>query len=258
MAPGEKGEATRDRIVERAGQLASREGIDGITIGLLANDLGMSKSGLFAHFRSKEDMQLVILKAWVARFQERVLRPALRARRGLPRLQLLFKLWLAWLEDKSSTGGCLFIAASTELDDKDGAVRDYLVEQQKLLIDLLAELARTAVASDEMRPDVDVRQIAFDIHGVVLATHHAMRLLKDPDAATRARTAFDRLVCDAARRPSLYQAMVEEAKKHERSYFTEPAPATPSPPATPSARSTRTRGKSRPSGATQPSARSKS
>src|SRR5205814_1100186 len=132
--PGGKGEATRDRIVERAGQLASREGIEGMTIGLLANDLGMSKSGLFAHFRSKEDMQLAVLRAWTARFQERVSSPALRARRGLPRLQLLFKLWLAWLEDKSSTGGCLFIAAATELDDKAGAVRDHLAERQELLI----------------------------------------------------------------------------------------------------------------------------
>jgi AcrR family transcriptional regulator len=220
-----KGELTRERIVERAGLLASREGIEGLTLGVLAADLGMSKSGLFAHFRSKEHMQLVILEAWVARFQERVIRPALRARRGLPRLRQLFKLWLAWLAESDSPGGCLFVAAASELDDKTGPVRDYLVEQQKQLVDLLAGLAQAAVAMDELRADIDVRQLAFEIQGIIFATHHGLRLLREPKVVERARVAFERLYEDAIR-PTQYQLLSREARKHDRSSLVEDVEAT--------------------------------
>ena len=133
---------------------------------------------------------------------------------------------MAWLDDKSSSGGCLFIAASTELDDRDGPIRDYLAEQQQQLVDLLAGLAQAAVAADEFRPDVDVRQLAFELHGIVLSTHHAQRLLRDPQASLRAQAAFERLCADALPRPTRYRDLSAEAKKHERSFLSGGPPVT--------------------------------
>ena len=123
-----KGELTRQSIVEHAAGLASRIGLGGITIGALAGDLDLSKSGLFAHFRSKEALQLQVLEHAAARFTELVIRPALAAPRGEPRLRALFDRWRRWPEASGLPGGCLFVQAAVELDDQPGPARDQLVQ----------------------------------------------------------------------------------------------------------------------------------
>ncbi len=195
-----KGDERRQLILERAAQTASRLGLEGLTIGQLASDLGLSKSGLFAHFQSKEALQVQTLRHAAELFVDRVVRPALKAPRGERRLRALFERWLAWAEADVLKGGCLFVAAATELDDLDGPVRDELVRQQRDWLELIANVARTGIAEGDFRPGLDGEQVAFELYGVMLAYHHARRLLRDPRAPQRARDAFDALV-EAARSP---------------------------------------------------------
>ena len=192
-----KGEQTRDRIVDRAFHLGARDGIEGVTIGALASETGLSKSGLFAHFGSKEELQIAVLEFAAKRFEERVFVPAFEAARGLPRLQRIFELWLHWSDDV--TGGCFFYQAVPELDDTPGPVRDQLQGQQAMLLDALAQAVKLCVLERHFRADVDPRQFAFEMEGIVLAFRLAAGLLKDRKAQSRARTAFTRLV-DSARR----------------------------------------------------------
>jgi AcrR family transcriptional regulator len=190
-----KGEATRERILERAVQLASQEGLKGLTIGSLADDLGLSKSGLFAHFRSKTQLQLDVLQSAARRFEDVVLRPAFLAPRGEPRVRALFDRWLAWAGNrKELPGGCIFIAAAVELDDQPGETRDYLATTQKSLQDALARAAALAVETGDFKKGLDVEQFAYELYGIVLGFHHASRLLRDVKAKDRARTAFERLL----------------------------------------------------------------
>lgn len=195
-----KGDERRQLILERAAQTASRLGLEGLTIGRLASDLGLSKSGLFAHFQSKEALQVQTLRHAAELFVDRVVRPALKAPRGERRLRALFERWLTWAEADVLKGGCLFVAAATELDDQDGPVRDELVRQQRDWLELIANVARTGIAEGDFRPGLDGEQLAYELYGVMLAYHHARRLLRDPRAPQRARDAFDTLV-EAARSP---------------------------------------------------------
>jgi len=180
--------------VDRAWRLASRDGLSGLSIGKLASELGLSKSGLFAHFGSKEGLELEVLKAGAERFTEQVMRPAFKAPRGLPRVRKLFKGWLAWVTDPAQPGGCVLFAAAAELDDSEGPQRDFLVSSQRSLLAALAKSARLAVETGELRSDLDCDQFAFELLGIVMAYHHARRLLRDPRAEARARAAFERLL----------------------------------------------------------------
>lgn len=195
-----KGELTRQSILDHAAALASRIGLEGITIGALAEDLGLSKSGLFAHFRSKEALQQQVLEHAASLFTEVVIRPALAAPRGEPRLRALFERWRRWPKESSLPGGCLFIQASVEMDDRPGPVRDLLVQQQRDLLDLIATVARTGVAEGHFRKDLDAEQLASEFHGIMLSWHHATRLLRDPKADSRAAAALEALI-QRARRP---------------------------------------------------------
>jgi len=192
-----KGEQTRQAILDRAVGLASAVGLDGITIGRLAGDLDLSKSGLFAHFHSKESLQIQILEAAAARFVEVVVKPALSAPRGEPRVRALFERWLAWPKAVPQPGGCLFVAASIELDDRPGLARDLLVKLQKDWLDVLAGAVRTAIAEGHFRKTVDPEQFAFDVYGTMLMCHHVSRLLRDPKGVARARRAFEHFIAAA-------------------------------------------------------------
>jgi AcrR family transcriptional regulator len=194
-----KGLETRERIVDHAFKIATREGLDGLSIGSLATELGMSKSGLFAHFGSKEDLQLAVLQAAASRFEHGVVRPAFRAPRGEPRVRRLFEQWIRWVEGEAP-GGCLFVAAAAELDDQDGRPREYLVRAQRELLDAIVKAVKMAVDEKHFRPEIDPDQMAFDMYGIVLAYNHQHRLLRDPRAGARARAAFERVIADAARR----------------------------------------------------------
>jgi AcrR family transcriptional regulator len=189
-----KGEETRAAVLDRAVEVARRVGLNGLTIGSLAEEAELSKSGLFGHFRSKESLQLQVLEHARARFEDVVARPALRAPRGEPRLRELFDRWLSWDE---LPGGCPFIAAATEFDDRPGAVRDLLVQDQLDIFDMIATVFRTGIAEGHFRDDADPDQFAQDFHGVILARHHTLRLLGDERADSRARRAFEALIAAA-------------------------------------------------------------
>ena len=189
-----KGLETRDAILERAIRMASEAGLDGLTIGRLAADLDLSKSGLFAHFASKEGLQVATLDRAAARFVEVVIRPALKAPRGEPRLRALVERWERWPIDVPQPGGCLFVQAAVELDDKPGPARDRLVALQREWLGALAITVKGAVTEGHFRRDVDPDQVAFELYGIMLSTHHAVRLLRDPRAHARARRAVDRLL----------------------------------------------------------------
>ena len=189
-----KGEATRQVILDRAARLASEVGLEGLTIGSLAEALKLSKSGLFAHFRSKEALQVQVLEYVAARFVDRVVKPALRAPRGEPRLRALFENLLTWPKITDFPGGCPIIAAASELDARPGPARDLLVAQQKDWLETIAQVVRTAMVEGQFRADVDPEQLAYELYGIEFAYHHSLRLLEDPHAERRARTAFEALV----------------------------------------------------------------
>lgn len=189
-----KGLVTRHAVLERAVALASRVGLGGLTIGTLADELELSKSGLFGHFRSKEALQIQVLEHAAAKFVESVVRPALAQPRGEPRLRSLFERWLDWARSSPMPGGCLFVAAATELDDQPGPVRDRLQQLQREWLGVIATSFRKGIDDGHFPADADPDQFAHDLYGVMLAYHHAHRLLRDPKAEARARHAFEALL----------------------------------------------------------------
>ena len=191
-----KGAATKAAILDEAVDIASRVGFDALTIGQLAQRTEMSKSGLFAHFRSKEQLQLQALEHARERFIDAVVRPALRTPRGEARARALFDGWLAWQED-SLPGGCIFITAAVEVDDRPGPLRDAVVRHEQDLLELITTVAGTAVSEGQWRQDLDLSQFAFEMHGILLAHHHSARLMRDARADDRTRAAFDALVVRA-------------------------------------------------------------
>jgi AcrR family transcriptional regulator len=194
-----KGETTRTAILNRGVQLASQMGLAGLSIGRLATDLGLSKSGLFAHFRSKEALQIQVLDAAAERFVDEVVRPSLREHRGEPRLRAMFERWLRWARSNSGPGGCVFVAAAAELDDRPGPVRERLVALQKGWLEVMATVFRTGVEERHFRGDVEPEQFAYDLYSLMLGFHHASRLLRDPRADERANAAFERLIASVRR-----------------------------------------------------------
>ncbi len=189
-----KGEETRAQILDAAVQQASEAGFESLTIGSLAERTGLSKSGLFAHFGSRTDLQVAALDEASRRFTEAVFLPALKAPRGLKRLRALFENWISWPEHANLRGGCPMQAASAEYDDRPGPMKDAVVERQRHLARELAKAVQLAVASGELRADTDARQFVFEMFGLVLAYYHTQRLLGDAGAAARAIAGFDRLV----------------------------------------------------------------
>ncbi|WP_404384385.1 TetR/AcrR family transcriptional regulator [Knoellia locipacati] len=200
-----KGMQTRDTALREALAQSSHVGLKGITIGTLADSLSMSKSGLFAHFRSKEQLQVDVLDYAAELFTMCVVQPALKEPRGLERLRTLVELWLGWdgYADYAMPGGCVFISAAMEYDDEpDGPVRDRLVAQQEQWFDSMERVIRGAVREGQLREDLDVLQFAHELNGLMLGHHFAARLLRDPAARDRAYAALDRLIADAAPGPT--------------------------------------------------------
>jgi len=189
-----KGMITRERLLDTAVREASTVGLEGLSIGGLARDADMSKSGVFAHFGSKEDLQIAVLQAARTCFVDEVMRPAFTAPRGEPRLRALFERWLDWGEGKVVPGGCPFLAASWEFDDRPGPVRDEIVRVQAELMATLARAAQFAVDVGHFRGDVDVRQVAYELHGIVIAFHLYHRLLRIEESRPRALVAFESLL----------------------------------------------------------------
>ena len=199
-SPLRKGALTRQAILEHAARMASRVGLEGLTIGALSEELQLSKSGLFAHFKSKEALQLQVLEFGIERFVDTVVKPALAAPRGEKRVRALFERWIEWPR-ASGLAGCMFVALATELDDQPGPVRERLVQSQKDWLDVIANCVRTAVAEGDFRKQVDPEQFAHELYGIMLARHHAVRLLRDRNGVERTRRSFERLLDDARKPP---------------------------------------------------------
>ncbi|MGE0400542.1 MAG: TetR/AcrR family transcriptional regulator [Kofleriaceae bacterium] len=190
-----KGEETRQAILARAFELANVIGVSGLSIGRLAEATGLSKSGLFAHFGSKEALEVAVIDEASRQFVQDVMVPALRQPRGEPRIRALFENWLTW---GMRPGGCFFVGATTELDDRPGPPRDALMQACKDWIDELHKAARIAITERHFRADLDPEQFAFEEYSIMLGLHTYYRFLKAPGSLDRAREAFERLL-DAAR-----------------------------------------------------------
>jgi AcrR family transcriptional regulator len=189
-----KGAATRTQIVETALERAGEVGLESVTLGGLADELSLSKSGVFAHFRSKEVLQLAVLDEASERFAERVVRPAFAEPRGEPRVRGLFERWLDWFRGATSYRGCLFLSLASEYDDRPGAVRDAVVASQRAWLDLIAGAARRAVEAGHFRADLDPRQFAFEFTALGMSLQYAAKLVGDPDAERHARAGFEALL----------------------------------------------------------------
>lgn len=189
-----KGEQTRMAVLVQAADVAARQGLGALTIGDLAARAHLSKSGLFAHFHSKEALQLEVLAYARDRFVDEVIRPATRTPRGEARVRALFEHWAEI--GLHGNAECLFTSAAMEFDDQPGPVRDQLVRDHRDLMDSIAQMFRTGIAEGEFRPDADPEQFAFELHGIMLAYFHAYRLLRDPRAGERARRAFEAVLAD--------------------------------------------------------------
>jgi AcrR family transcriptional regulator len=184
---------TRAAIVAAALELASRHGLEGLTIGALAERMQMSKSGVFAHFGSREELQIAVLKEYERRFVDAVLVPALSAPRGLPRLRAIFERWIERTAVEAQLG-CIWVSGASEYDDRPGAVREELVAMVRTWQRELTRSIRQAVDSGELQADLDLDDLVFELYGVILVLHHDARLLNSPDAASRARRLFERLM----------------------------------------------------------------
>ncbi|WP_395119526.1 TetR/AcrR family transcriptional regulator [Rhodanobacter sp. FW102-FHT14D06] len=188
--PGKR-TATRDTILDHAYALARRDGLEGLSIGGLASDVGMSKSGVFAHFGSREDLQLAVLDTGRQRFVTQVLLPALKQPRGLPRLRAIVAHWFEWGREHQS--GCVLLSAASEYDGRDGALHDGVVRQQAGWRDELQKAIAQAVELGHLRSDTDVAQLAFEIYALMLGLHHDAGLFGFDEAGQRTRAAFERL-----------------------------------------------------------------
>jgi AcrR family transcriptional regulator len=196
-----KGERTRREIVDRALALAGEVGLEGISLGVLAAGMDMSKSGLFAHFKSKEALQLEVLQAAIDRFVGEVVLPALTKARGEPRVKAIFDRYLGWIRGREPKGSCFFMALTQEYDDRPGPVRDLLVQSQRDWHATLARAARIAVEEGHFRGDLDPEQLAFELVGIGMIYQQVHKLLADPRAEKRARAAFAALLARSRRRP---------------------------------------------------------
>lgn len=193
VKPAQKGQQTRAAILDAALGLASHMGLEGLSIGALAEVTQMSKSGVFAHFGSREELQISVVREYHAKFEEEVFYPALREPRGLPRLRALFARWVKRVSVEIDSG-CIYISGAVEFDDRPGPVRDALVSMVRAWHSALERAIRIAVDEGHLKPDTDVMQMLFEIHGLILALHHDARFLRQPGALDRAQRAFEHVL----------------------------------------------------------------
>lgn len=191
---------TREELLERGHARVSEVGLQGLTLGRLAREVGISKAGIYAHFDSKEQLLREVLARAVDLFVSEGVEPALREPPGEPKLRALFEAWLEWTEASPVPGGCIFISSAVELDDRPGPLRDYLVDVQRRWSETLERAAAEARERGHLREDLDPGQLVFEVHAIVLGFHYFLRLFGDEAARARARYAFESLVARARAR----------------------------------------------------------
>jgi len=189
-----KGEETRRNILSRALAMAGEVGLEGVSIGALAEEARLSKSGLFAHFKSKEALQLEVLQEAINRFTVQVVQPALAEPRGEARVLALFDNYLRWICGSEGQRGCIFQKLSSEYADRPGAVRDRLIASMLGWREQLMRAARGAIDAKQFRADVDVAQFAYEFTGIAMVYQQAHRLMRDPAAEERASAVFESLL----------------------------------------------------------------
>jgi len=192
-----KGQQTKAAIVDAALGLASQIGLEGLSIGALAEVMGMSKSGVFAHFGSREELQISVIREYHARFEHEVFFPAMEQERGLPRLRALFENWMRRTSVEIDSG-CIYIGGAVEFDDRPGPVRDALVSMVQAWMDAMKRALRQCQAEGHLRADADVAQVLFEIHGLILALHYEARFLRQSASIDRANTGFDNILARIA------------------------------------------------------------
>lgn len=194
-----KGEDTKQNILKAGLEMASQFGLESVTIGELAKATGMSKSGLFAHFQSKENLQIQILNYAGEYFFQAVMGPAFIVPAGIPRIKALIDNWISW--SSRLKGGCIFVTASSEFSERPGKVRDFIIFQQQDLADSLARVAASAIRAGDFRPDCDPGQFAFEIFSLLHGLYYYHQLFRDPDAEKRLRTALNRILESYSAKP---------------------------------------------------------
>ncbi|MBH9552309.1 TetR/AcrR family transcriptional regulator [Inhella gelatinilytica] len=192
-APLQKGQQTRAAILDAALSQAAHVGLEGLSIGALADLIGMSKSGVFAHFGSREELQIAVVAEYHQRFEEEVFFPAIRQARGLPRLRAMFQRWVRQVAVELESG-CIYISGAVEFDDRPGPVRDALVTMVKAWHAALQKAIELARDEGHLASECDVPQVLFELHGLILSLHHDARFLRSEGALDRAARGFDRVI----------------------------------------------------------------
>ena len=188
-----KGELTKAAILDVALDLASRDGLEGLTIGLLADKMNMSKSGVFAHFGSREDLQMEVLKLYHNRFEQEVFFPSVKEARGIARLTSMFARWIKRVSVEIASG-CIYISGAVEYDDRPGPIREELVSMVRAWQGALLRCVQQAIEIGDLKSDTDAAQMVYEMYGLILALHHDARFLRMPGSVDRARTGFERLI----------------------------------------------------------------
>lgn len=187
-----KGQDTKNTILRIALDMASRSSLESVTIGSLAKATEMSKSGLFAHFQSKENLQIAILEYAATEFIENVVLPALKEKAGIPRIKALVERWIEW--GSRLKGGCIFVSASTEFSERPGKVRDFLLSQQQAWIESLKKIGESAVRAHDFRKNMDCDQFAFDLYSLLMGYHYYSILLRSGESRRHQEKALNRLI----------------------------------------------------------------
>jgi AcrR family transcriptional regulator len=195
----QKGQQTKQAIIDAALGLAAQIGLEGLSIGALADATHMSKSGVFAHFGSREELQISVIREYYARFADEVFFPALNEPRGLPRVQAMFANWMSRVAVEIQSG-CIFISGAVEFDDRPGPVRDALASSVKTWLAAMYRAVVQAKQEGHLRADADEAQMAFEIHGLILALHYEARFLNTPSSTHRARIGFEHILARYGRR----------------------------------------------------------
>ena len=189
----QKGQQTKAAIVDAALGLATQIGLEGLSIGAIAEVMGMSKSGVFAHFGSREELQISVVREYHTRFEEEVFFPAIQQRRGLPRLRAMFNNWMQRTSIEIDSG-CIYISGAVEFDDRTGPVRDALVGSVRTWLAAMDRAVVQAKEAGDLSADADEHQVAFEIHALILALHYEARFLKSPGSVARAHRGFDHVI----------------------------------------------------------------